>query len=242
MSAARTLLDRGLAVLQREFGETFTVDAFPGRTFQGLIEETVYSNTVGVGGFLPEQEGVLYVPLSQFTPVQLVPWPGMRLTVMGREWVVTTVGKSAHRWRLSLTVAHPKASDVPGPSFVVRWGTRPEALLADIVLPPDVELTWDEIGFSEQLAYGDRPTFLSWEAGAYGYLAVPEWVNPITSIVVDSTSEPIELAAEAEGYTEAAGTLFCVRVQPSGESDKHRIYRTKAVLSVDVDFRVIPAS
>lgn len=242
MPTARNLLDRGLAVLQREFGESFTVDAFPGRTFQGLIEETVYSNTVGQGGFLPEQEGVLFVPLSQFTPVQLVPWPGMRLTVMGREWVVSTVGKSAHRWRLSLTVAHPKASDVPGPSFVIRWGTRPETTLPGIVLPPDTELTWEVIGFSEQLAYGDRPSFLSWESGGYGYLAVPEWVSPITGIVVDSTSEPIELADEGEGYTEPAGTLFCLRVQPTGEADKHRIYRTKALLSVDVNIRVIPAS
>lgn len=239
---AQRALARGLTVLDSQFGTVVLLDCYPGRQFRGLIEEARFSNELGAGGFLPGQEAVLYLPTPQFEGLGFRPWPGLRLRVLGRDFVVSGVGLNDLRYALQLTVAHPKASDVPGPSFVLRYGNRLEPALTDIVLPPETALTWDFVGFEEQLAYGDRPAFAAWTAGGYGYVGIPEYVSPVAGIVTEATATPISLAGALEGYTEPAGTLFCQRLQLGDDPDKIRVYRTKTVLAAAVSIRVIPAS
>lgn len=242
MSRARTMLDRGLAVLQRQLGEPFTLDLYPGRTFTGLIEEHDISNTPGVGGLLPEAGSVLYVPAAQFAGIGLRPWPGMRLTVQSREFIVSSVGTNQHRWRLGLTIAHPKDPDVAGPACTVRWGVRPEAVLTDIALPPETELTWKLTGLGARLAYGDQPSLLSWlpEAPGYGYLALPEWAPVPAGIVLEDSGETIAMAGPLEGYAEPAGSLHCLRHQFPDDPDKHRVHRTQGLITSPANFKVLP--
>jgi hypothetical protein len=113
MSEVRELLEQGLVVLVDELGVPFTVDGIAGVTFNGLCDESNYSNEVGVGGFLPDGDGTIGVPVAEFAAVDFKPFPGVRLSVYGRSFIVTTVGKNDHRWRLVLTQGHPKKSDLP---------------------------------------------------------------------------------------------------------------------------------
>lgn len=236
----RRLLDRGLAVLAKAFGEPFTVDSLPGRTFTGMIEESVYDNQLDVGGFIPGQDAVLYVQSAQFTPVSLKPWPGMRLSVLGRAWIVSSVGFNAHRWRLTLTVAHPKERDVPGPGFILRSGGLAHPFLTDIPLEPDTALTWASTGFSELYAYNDRQSFVSWPAGQHGFLVVPEWITPIAGVVFESNGSNVPLAGIAQGYTEPAGALFCQTFDLEGDPDTMRVYRTSGTLAANTAVRIVP--
>ena len=106
MSAAHDALVEGLEDLRQQFGEPFLVDGLG--SFTGLCEETRIRNTLGLEGPLPGADAVLYIQRSEFEPIGLVPWIGMRVTVKGRDFTVTEISENAQRWQLNLEVAVPK--------------------------------------------------------------------------------------------------------------------------------------
>jgi hypothetical protein len=111
-SAARQLLAKGMDRLYGEYAESFTVDGFGARQFTALCQEVFYGNTLGEGGFLPDAETTIYVKLDVFALAGLHPWPGMRINIFDREWIVNRVGQNRNRWNLTLQVAHPKETDL----------------------------------------------------------------------------------------------------------------------------------
>jgi len=113
-STARGMLGAGLAVLSNEvvLGESFTVDGFVDQ-FTCLVQDVEFSNTLGLGGFLPEADTVLVVPVAEFSAVNLTPWPGMRLIARGRSWTVSKIGPGEFAWRLTVEIAHPHGSNMP---------------------------------------------------------------------------------------------------------------------------------
>lgn len=111
--------------LAGQFNEPFTVDGFTGVSFMGLIETSSYGNTIETGGFLPEGNGILVVPIREFSKVNLTPFPGMRVTVRGRAFVATTIENRFNQWGLRLEQAHPKTSDVPCFNTVIGTSQGP---------------------------------------------------------------------------------------------------------------------
>jgi len=110
----------GAALLSGQHGKPFTVQGFPA-PFVGTWEELNDANTLEEGGFLASANAVLFVRPAEFDAVGLKPWKGMRVTLDGREMVVTERANIDYRWRLTLVQAFPKEADVP--CFVPVRGT-----------------------------------------------------------------------------------------------------------------------
>ena len=125
MTPAQSLLKRGLVKLEGQLPETFTIPSYPGVTFLGLIDQTSWSNQLGEGGFLPEARGEIAVRVEEFAKVFLTPWPGLKLVVMGRPFVVTDVGRAFNKWMLRLEQSHPKPTDLPTVTRVVGTSAGP---------------------------------------------------------------------------------------------------------------------
>ena len=125
MTAAQSLLKRGLVKLEGQLPETFTIPGYPGVTFLGLIDESSWSNTLGEGGFLPEAQGEMTVRVEEFAKVFLTPWPGLKIFVHNRSFVVTDVGKAFNKWRLRLEQSNPKEPDLPTVSRVIGTSEGP---------------------------------------------------------------------------------------------------------------------
>ena len=125
MSESRDCLNDGLVVLMEEYPIEFVVDGFPSRIFYGLCDEVSYSNEPGPGGFLPDGDGTIGVPVWEFAKVGFTPFPGMRLTIYGRDFIANAIGKNGHRWRLTLEQGHPKKTDLPAVSRVIGTQAGP---------------------------------------------------------------------------------------------------------------------
>src|SRR5262245_21233010 len=110
MSQAHELLRLGRKVLVGELGVTFTVDGIPGQ-FIGRSEGGAFSDKPGEGGFIPIADCMLTVAVSEFAQVDLEPWPGMRINMFGRAWVVARLFQNGLKWDLSLEQGFPKSSD-----------------------------------------------------------------------------------------------------------------------------------
>lgn len=127
MTAARSLLNRGVATIAVQFGEPFTIPGF-NETFTGFGEGLRIGNELGVGGLLPEAHGTFRVPADAFTKqgVWLEPYPGMSIVVRGLSFIVTQVVIVQEFWELTLTISYPRESDVPEIFRVVgTWDGKP---------------------------------------------------------------------------------------------------------------------
>jgi len=123
VTAAQSLLHRGLARLRDQHGEPFTIAGLNSEIFTGMYEETRRSNTVGEGGFIPAANAVLHVQRAEVERLGIAPWLGMKVGLNAREFLVTDISDNRYRWTLSMMVAHPKGeSDVAAYVKVLSGG------------------------------------------------------------------------------------------------------------------------
>lgn len=101
MTEAQQLLDGAWSDLIGQLPDPFTVEGIA-EPFTGVCSGTNLGNVLGPGGFPIVGDTTLGVRITDFARAGFNPFPGMRVEVFGRKYIVGSVHRDALYWSLTL--------------------------------------------------------------------------------------------------------------------------------------------